>query len=887
MLVRGRAGAFRGWWAAGVVLLALSGLCRGANLLGDPGFDASSNPGGFPNSGWWNADWVGEGGTVLDGAHSHSPPYSAHVYTGVSGGDYLSRPYHDDVAAAMGKLYKGTAFVCTPAGFAWQPGAAAFVRISFRNSSHAEITHADSPAYTAASAVWQALEVTSEAAPAGTAYVRFILCLQKPQGASGQSIVNVDDCVLEEASSPPSMAVSPAFLSFGATNAAMVMRVVNTGGSVLDCTVAPGGQAWITGVAPTDAALAPGEAAYITVTVDRTGLAAAAEYEGSLTVSAAGGSPVDVPVRLTTPSPVPAQPSRVHLAGTQLVVERRLPSGELDLPRPWEVKGFAWSPASVATAGTAASRRAAFQEWHAYDLGMMRGIGVNTVYTFLDFGLAPADYTAVLDSLYQNGVMAIVTVDNDGHYDLDNLQAVVAAYRNHPAVLAWAIGNEWTINYYHDHFGDHGAPSVAKLRAAAEATETAAQRVKGLDTLHPVLSIMGEIEIVGRQPLRPASGWLSTQEIVNTVCPSVDAWGANLYRGDNFGNLFGDWASITSKPLLLSEFGVDSLHTTVYYPNPIDGCLDEPEQAAWNHSLWQDLRGELSARDSSKVCLGGTFFEWNDEWFKVLPAAQQDKGGFYTEWNPCAFPDAFANEEYFGAVRLEGGARLPKAAYYQVKDDFAAAAEDGVLVRFTEEGLAVEEGDGARTVTVTLSRAATVPVTVEYATAAGSATAGDDYTEAAGELELAAGTLTASFAVAVADDGAREGPETVRLLLRNPDGAGLGMPNQATLTILDNDNHPPEVEITGLRQAGAGRATVVHVDFRWRDVDADALTVTLQASADNGATWAVPVATLAGDTAVTGAAAWQEGTVSWSAGADWPEHYSEQMKVKLIADDEP
>ena len=76
----------------------------------------------------------------------------------------------------------------------------------------------------------------------------------------------------------------------------------------------------------------------------------------------------------------------------------------------------------------------------------------------------------------------------------------------------------------------------------------------------------------------------------------------------------------------------------------------------------------------------------------------------------------------------------------------------------------VEEGDGvALAFLVTLSRAASGTVTVDYATADGSAHAGDDYTAASGTLTFRAGESSQTIEVRVLDDAHDEGEETLTL----------------------------------------------------------------------------------------------------------------------------
>jgi formylglycine-generating enzyme required for sulfatase activity len=94
-----------------------------------------------------------------------------------------------------------------------------------------------------------------------------------------------------------------------------------------------------------------------------------------------------------------------------------------------------------------------------------------------------------------------------------------------------------------------------------------------------------------------------------------------------------------------------------------------------------------------------------------------------------------------------------------------------------------------------------------------------------------------------------------------------------------------ELEILNVTQTGTGAGKQVQIEFRYRDADSAALTIALEASADNGSTWDIPVHTLTGATAVAATPEWQTATITWAAGIDWPGQYSTEMKVRLIADD--
>ncbi len=114
-------------------------------------------------------------------------------------------------------------------------------------------------------------------------------------------------------------------------------------------------------------------------------------------------------------------------------------------------------------------------------------------------------------------------------------------------------------------------------------------------------------------------------------------------------------------------------------------------------------------------------------------------------------------------------------------------------IGFAELSLASAESAGTINVRVqrTLGRAGAV--SVQYATAAGSATEGADYTAASGTLSSAPGDLADKvIAILVADDTSVEGAETLNVTLSTLTG-GSTLDGSSTLavSIADNDSNPP------------------------------------------------------------------------------------------------
>jgi probable HAF family extracellular repeat protein len=100
----------------------------------------------------------------------------------------------------------------------------------------------------------------------------------------------------------------------------------------------------------------------------------------------------------------------------------------------------------------------------------------------------------------------------------------------------------------------------------------------------------------------------------------------------------------------------------------------------------------------------------------------------------------------------------------------------------------VEGNSGTRqfVFTVSLSAAYDVPVTVNFATANGTAKAGEDYNARSGAVTFAPGQTSATISIVVKGDRKREASETFFLNLFNAAGAFL-LDSQGKGTILDDD----------------------------------------------------------------------------------------------------
>ena len=138
------------------------------------------------------------------------------------------------------------------------------------------------------------------------------------------------------------------------------------------------------------------------------------------------------------------------------------------------------------------------------------------------------------------------------------------------------------------------------------------------------------------------------------------------------------------------------------------------------------------------------------------------------------------NEHTFG-VRAENehGPGLP---------DYVDATPQ-VAVSIADE--TVGEEDGTVTLTVSLRTSQTKDVMVAYATADGTATAGEDYVAVSnGSLMIAGGATSGEITISITEDDADDDDETFTVTLSDPVNATIGNAT-ATVTITDNDDPAP------------------------------------------------------------------------------------------------
>ncbi len=151
------------------------------------------------------------------------------------------------------------------------------------------------------------------------------------------------------------------------------------------------------------------------------------------------------------------------------------------------------------------------------------------------------------------------------------------------------------------------------------------------------------------------------------------------------------------------------------------------------------------------------------------------------------------------------------------------------------DNVKVLEGDTGTTdavFTVSLSAAGKNTVTVDYATADGTATAGSDYLSASGTLSFATGETSKTISITVYGDTLIESDETFYVNLSGAKNATIST-SQGTGTILDDDN-PVSVSI-GNATVIEGNSGTVNAVFTVTLSAASGKTVTVDYATANGA----------------------------------------------------
>jgi uncharacterized protein (TIGR03437 family) len=255
----------------------------------------------------------------------------------------------------------------------------------------------------------------------------------------------------------------------------------------------------------------------------------------------------------------------------------------------------------------------------ARDLPLIAALGANTVRTYTLLPDGDATFTALLDSA---NLYWLAGFPLDPFYDptrtiasqrtqiLQAFQNYASRFQNQPRLIAYVFGNEVASNY-NSKFAGSSADFYALLNDAATI----------LQALQP-----------GSPPLL-TTAVTDPNEFVNDSS-GLSFWSWNAYPGLSFQNQLQSASQKTTKPILISEYGVDAF-------NQASGQEDEALQAEAANTLTSQIQ-------AASFLLGGVYSEFADQWWKGGPdASTHGYGGQAVS----GFPDGFRNEAWQGIFR--------------------------------------------------------------------------------------------------------------------------------------------------------------------------------------------------------------------------------------------
>jgi hypothetical protein len=288
------------------------------------------------------------------------------------------------------------------------------------------------------------------------------------------------------------------------------------------------------------------------------------------------------------------------------------------------------------------------------DLPLLKAMGANTIRLWAWNN--DANHTDFLNKAYADGMHVIVSFWINGGQDITSPQVreqlkiefrqMVAANKDSPAVLMWLVGNELNGAWMYGDKKDTLYSLINEMAAEAHNVEGA--------SAHPVSTTLAEPDM------------LQVVAKYDRAMTNLDVWSLQPYRGETFGTLFQDYEKLSSKPLLLTEYGIDAydnVHRAEYEK------ISTPSQSVYDASLWKEINA------NSQICIGGSVMAYSDEWWKGQASNPvetdpnyQGEAGYVNSYHP----DGYSNEEWWGIMRVaKNGTSLdimePRAAYYALQ----------------------------------------------------------------------------------------------------------------------------------------------------------------------------------------------------------------------------
>lgn len=241
------------------------------------------------------------------------------------------------------------------------------------------------------------------------------------------------------------------------------------------------------------------------------------------------------------------------------------------------------------------------------------------------------------------------------------ISTLVKEFEGTPGILMWLLGNE-------NNYG---------LTWKSAATEALPQGERDAAKARYLYSLFGEAisaikTIDPDRPVAMANGDLQYIDIIAEETKGLDVFGANVYRGISFGDLFQVVRDKLGLPVMFTEFGSDAY-------NARDMREDQVMQTRYLLGQWREIYEQSSGKGLVGNSIGGLTFQWTDGWWKAGQEVGLDIHDNHASWPNQGYLDDFTpgdnnmNEEWWGVVAkgptdARGHFQLyPRAAYYALQ----------------------------------------------------------------------------------------------------------------------------------------------------------------------------------------------------------------------------
>ncbi|MCH8547429.1 MAG: glycosidase [Balneolaceae bacterium] len=313
-----------------------------------------------------------------------------------------------------------------------------------------------------------------------------------------------------------------------------------------------------------------------------------------------------------------------------------------------------------------------------YEMGLLQNMGVNSIrvytgiprewieYIYDNFGI----YTMLNHSFGRYGLTIDgVWMANTEYSDprvIEKLTREVTElaeeYRGTRGLLLYLLGNENNYGLFWGGAETEDVPvqdriSTERARHMYRLFNDAALAMKDVDP---------------DRPIAIANGDLLFLELIVEEAPDIDIFGANVYRGVSFTDLYERVKEEYGKPVLLTEFGADAF-------NARTNREDQQCQAYYKHGNWKEIYQYAAGVGSLGNSIGGYTFQFSDGWWKYGQTTDLDIHNTEASWSNAGYQCDYVegennmNEEWFGIMakgptQESGHYELyPRAAYYMLK----------------------------------------------------------------------------------------------------------------------------------------------------------------------------------------------------------------------------